>query len=466
MSAGTGSAPAIAALDIGKTHSRLLLVDAASGELAWSSSCDSSSRTDGVLSQLDVAHLERWLLAALADAASRARVTAMVPVAHGAAAVLTDAAGGIVAAPDYEDTAFDDVADSYRALRDDYGITRSPFLPLGLNLGRQWHWLQQWQPGRAASVKQALLYPQYWAWRLSGVAASEVTSLGSHTDLWRPVERCVSPLAVSQGWSTWLPPLRGAHEVLGPITANIAARTGLPTDCRVLCGIHDSNASYLCHLAARATDEPFAVISSGTWTVIMARGISLERLREQDDMLANVDARGAPVATARFMGGREFAAIAGDEGRGTSPSWPVFERVIADGILALPSFAPAGGPFAGRTGRIVAPRTLTAAESAALATLYMVLLCDRQLDALGVRGTVVVDGPLSLNPAFAPLLALLRSSTTVEIAGANAGAAQAARILCGLAAAIPGQSVAAAPIAMQLLRGYRELWHRHTDAAK
>ncbi len=31
-----------------------------------------------------------------------------------------------------------------------------------------------------------LLYPQFWAWRLSGVMASEVTSLGCHSDLWLP----------------------------------------------------------------------------------------------------------------------------------------------------------------------------------------------------------------------------------------------------------------------------------------
>ena len=28
------------------------------------------------------------------------------------------------------------------------------------------------------------MYPQYWAYRLTGVLANEVTSLGCHTDLW------------------------------------------------------------------------------------------------------------------------------------------------------------------------------------------------------------------------------------------------------------------------------------------
>jgi L-fuculokinase len=35
------------------------------------------------------------------------------------------------------------------------------------------------------------MYPQYWAWRLCGAAASEATSLGCHTDLWHPVAPAV-----------------------------------------------------------------------------------------------------------------------------------------------------------------------------------------------------------------------------------------------------------------------------------
>ena len=68
------------------------------------------------------------------------------------------------------------------------------------------------------------------------------------------------------------------------------------------CGIHDSNASYLCYRVGRPAGQPFAVVSSGTWTVIMAHGSDLARLRENRDMLANVDAFGVPVATARFTG--------------------------------------------------------------------------------------------------------------------------------------------------------------------
>ena len=75
------------------------------------------------------------------------------------------------------------------------------------------------------------------------------------------------------------------------------------------CGIHDSNASYLRFLMDRER-EAFTVVSSGTWTIVMANRGDLRRLREDRDMLANVNAFGAPIATARYMGGREYEAIA------------------------------------------------------------------------------------------------------------------------------------------------------------
>jgi hypothetical protein len=133
-------------------------------------------------------------------------------------------------------------------------------------------YLRQTHPELFRACTAILLYPQYWAWRLSNVMTSEITSLGCHSDLWRPREADFSALAKSLGWHKLLPPRRAAGDVLGTITTTVARITGLDPTCRVLCGIHDSNASYLCYRASRPADERFAVVSSGTWTVIMAHG--------------------------------------------------------------------------------------------------------------------------------------------------------------------------------------------------
>src|SRR5262249_11878694 len=150
---------------------------------------------------LDLPGIWDWLIATLRGAPGKERVEAIVPVAHGAAAVLLDARGQVIWAPDYEDPQFETIGDEYEARRDPFDQTFSPRLPLGLNLGRQLFFLQSLGGSDFERVAQILLYPQYWAWRLSGVAASEVTSLGCHSDLWWPRQKTFSNLAREQGWA-------------------------------------------------------------------------------------------------------------------------------------------------------------------------------------------------------------------------------------------------------------------------
>ena len=99
---------------------------------------------------------------------------------------------------------------------------------------------------------------------------------------------------------------------------------------RIVCGAHDSNASLVPHLVSRR--EPFTVISTGTWVIIMAVG-GKGRLDPKADMLANVDVRGEPVPTARFMGGREFAVLAGETPAEAGEA--DVAGVIASGALAF-----------------------------------------------------------------------------------------------------------------------------------
>jgi sugar (pentulose or hexulose) kinase len=435
----------IAIIDIGKTNAKLSFVDAESGETTWSLQRRCTTVERSGIRALDVDGVESLLLAGLAGAPGKERIRAILPVAHGAAAVLIGASGEVITAPDYEDSIFGSVGETYRRLRDPFELTFSPFLPLGLNLGRQLYYLQQTHPELFRACRTILLYPQYWAWRLSNVMASEITSLGCHSDLWRPREADFSALAKSLGWDKLLPPRRAAGDILGTITPTVARMTGLDPACRVLCGIHDSNASYLCYRASRPEDERFAVVSSGTWTVIMAHGAELERLQEGRDMLANIDAFGSPVATARFPGGREYEAIAGDNPLTRQPTLESLKGVLQKRALALPSFAGTGGPFVGQRGKLVDTEQLDARERGALATLYCALQTDLLLDLLGAPSPVIIDGPLTENPLYGPVLATLRAAQQGDLkaqgnsnadppvfAGDNrAGPTECARFLLG-----------------------------------
>jgi sugar (pentulose or hexulose) kinase len=393
----------------------------------------------------------------LRNAPQRERIAVIVPIAHGAAAVLVDRAGEVLAAPDYEDPCFDEVSAEYLPLRDHYSMTFSPNLPVGLNLGRQLFYLQTRRPELFQRAAHLLMYPQYWSWRLSGAMAVEVTSLGTHTDLWRPHEQAYSALARKQGWARMMPPQRFATDRLGRIRQSVVEQTGLSATCEVACGIHDSNASYLRFLMDRER-EAFTVVSSGTWTIVMANRGDLRRLVEQRDMLANVNAFGAPVATARYMGGREYEAIA----RGTEePTVDALSEVMSQGSIALPSFASAG-PFAGKQGRLESVESLTGAQRASLATLYSALMTAVLIESLGAAGEIFVDGPLARNPLFAKLLAACVPVGTVRTYPEGGGTRVAAH-LAGLPSPAPGPLQSVVPLRLPGLLEYQANWRHRLE---
>ena len=204
----------------------------------------------------------------------------------------------------------------------------------------------------------------------------------------------------------------------------VVAATGLSNECKILAGIHDSNASYLAHRATR--EQPFCVVSTGTWIVAMAHGSSLDLLREEADTLANVDAFGNAVPTARFMGGREYAAICSADFGVMRPSVGNLETVLASGALPLPSFADQGGPFRKQPGRVVGKVPDASGIRAALAALYCALMTDCCLTMLEARGDVILEGRLASNDAFASALAGLRAPQPVFRSTDNTGTVRGA----------------------------------------
>ena len=95
----------LAVLDIGKSNAKLVLLDPLGGEEIALRQKPNAPCGGGPLRQLDLAGLEDWLLRSLSGLPERHRIAAILPVAHGAAAVLLDAAGEPLLAPDYEDPA-------------------------------------------------------------------------------------------------------------------------------------------------------------------------------------------------------------------------------------------------------------------------------------------------------------------------------------------------------------------------
>ena len=192
---------------------------------------------------LDVGGIADWLVASLSRWVD-CSVEAIIPGSHGAAIAGIHNGALAFVPPDYESPIPDEIMTDYRAQRDAFAVTGSPAFPDGLNIGSQLHWLEQ-LGGDHFRRATLLPYAQYWAWLLSGVAVSEATSLGCHSDLWSPAEADFSPMAKRRGWAAQFAPLAKAGDVIGHLRPELAAQTGLSPHVRIYAGLHDSNAALI-----------------------------------------------------------------------------------------------------------------------------------------------------------------------------------------------------------------------------
>lgn len=421
-------------IDIGKSHAKLLWVDAQGVVVERQSHDNRSVMSPMGYPALDIEGLTHWMRECLVNSVATRRCGRVITSTHGAAFVALGDNGLAWAPLDYEFDGYAaepaELAQAYLHARDDFSFTLSPDLPAGLNAARQFYWLQRTHPEAWAKTRCLLPYPQYWAWWLSGVASSEVSSLGCHTQLWSVQNQQFSRLAQVQGWANLFAPVKPAWQVLGCVRPGLADALGLPRDCVVHVGVHDSNAClarYLqpaSHTTQQTTGVPshsLTLVSSGTWTVVMAPAAPVDSLQAERDMLGNVSVLGQPTPTARFMGGREFSVLL-DGAAADLGSVRDLSRLVATRTLALPAFASQGGPFMTRQGYVSHEglrcelQALAAAERSALAALYCAQMTAWLVECLRPEApaelanadrTLVVEGPLAANRLYMGVLQTL-----------------------------------------------------------
>jgi sugar (pentulose or hexulose) kinase len=454
-------------LDIGKTHSKATLWDERGLCKAQRSRTNQRVRLGASLA-LDVSGIETWLQRTLSEFAKLGPIHAIVPVAHGAGVALLHR-GRLQCAPlDYEWPGVAVDRATYDQQRDRFALSGSPALPAGLNLGIQLHWLESL---KSADFRTGILVPwaQYWAWVLSGVAAAEVTSLGCHSDLWRPYERAYSGLATSRGWAERLAPAQHASRVVGALEPDWVARTGLSAQVKVYCGLHDSNAAFLgARNHAELQGRDCTVLSTGTWFVAMRSPLRPDpglanSLPEHRDCLINVDVDGEPVPSARFMGGREIEILAGNAAEPDTPEARESQhRALMQAIqcneVTLPGGVAGVGPYP-KARRAPLPAR---EHPTAHAHLYAALLADASLDLIGSCDNLLIEGRFSGAPLFARTLATLRPTTRILVSrddnGVARGALRVAKVECPACAPL----TLAEPLAVDITR-YRDAWR---DAAE
>ena len=170
--------------------------------------------------------------------------------------------------------------------------TCSPRLGL-LNSGLQLYWLKYAKPEQYARIHTSLHLPNYLSYLISGEKFSDFTSIGCHTALWN----------YKRGdYHEWVY-REGIDEKLAPLTRDSIA--SVVDGIMVGVGLHDSTSAVMPYLAEH--DEPFVLVSTGTWSVTInpfnSNPLTPELLRR--DCLSFMTPRGEATRAARVFLGRE-----------------------------------------------------------------------------------------------------------------------------------------------------------------
>jgi L-fuculokinase len=192
-------------------------------------------------------------------------------------------------------------------------------------------------------------------------------------------------------------PERFSHpwESLGTISPQLSSMTGIAEDCRVVCGIHDSNASLLPYLIRFR--ENFLLASTGTWCIFLKPNATFRlNIGELNrDTLYYIDAFGKPFRAAKFMGGDEhdhYADLIASR-FGKDPLQVKYDPDLAGEILrqkdcfVLPTLHPGTGLFPGAKARIINERKYYSSSEYA----YHVLCLSLALRSFVGLSQVIID---------------------------------------------------------------------------
>ncbi len=356
---------AVAVLDIGKTNKKLLVFDPQLS-VVHQSSRRIDTRTHEGLDLEDIAAIDAWMLEELRDAAGKFPIRAITVATHGATVVCTDSEGSLaVPCLAYTNEVDEDFHQRFantigEPARLHTQTATAEVRPL-INLAKLLFFQKERWPQGFARTTHIHPFPQYFTWRLSGVASAESTYLGSHTYLLDPYQGGWSPVVDALGIRSKLPERIGRPtDVLGTVTPEIADKTGLDPATVVLSGIHDSNASILPHLISR--DGDFVLNSTGTWCVAMHPSERVHfQLEEIGRMVFfNMSYAGQPIKTSILLGGLEYDTyrLMLEE---RNPGWAApgfsvesYGRILSERrVFVLPSVVRGAGQFPDSTARIV-----------------------------------------------------------------------------------------------------------------
>lgn len=176
-------------------------------------------------------------------------------------------------------------------------ITASPSMGF-LNSGLQLYYLKYKKPEIFSKVHKSLHFPQYLSFLLTGEYASDYTSLGCHTGLWDFRSGKYAHWVAEEGLEPRLAPIYPSTKVFSKKIEGQTIEIGI--------GVHDSSAALIPYI--QNTENPFVLISTGTWSICMnffnERELNKEELAH--DCLNFLGFKGRSIKASRLFLGQEL----------------------------------------------------------------------------------------------------------------------------------------------------------------
>ncbi len=304
--------PVIAILDIGKTNKKLFVMDENYRIILERTEQFADISDDDGEPCEDIERLSNWIESSLKKVINQPEfdVKAVNFSTYGASFVLLKTAPigasgrvvGEVVAPlyNYLKTFPDDLKSTFYAK---YGgeilvssQTASPVLG-NLNSGMQLYFLKERKPHIYAKINAALHLPQYASFLVTKRLFSDITSIGCHTNLWHFEKNEYHEWVEKEGISKILPPIFPSDAAIPALCEGKELVVGV--------GLHDSSAALIPYLMS--FQEPFILISTGTWCISMNpfNDVPLTPEELAQDSLCYLSYQGKPVKAARIFAGNE-----------------------------------------------------------------------------------------------------------------------------------------------------------------
>lgn len=295
--------PVCAVLDIGKTNKKVFLFDE-NYRIVLEKSGQFPETTDEDDDPCEnVALLTDWVIQSLQEVLSLEEydVKAINFSTYGASFVHVGEDGKPVAPlynylKPYPEALKKQFYDTYGGEQEFSRKTASPILG-SLNSGMIIYRLKHENPALFEKIKYSLHLPQYVSSLISGQFASDITSIGCHTNLWDFDTNDYHAWVSNEQIGDKLAPIQSADVVSTHVLNEQERIVGV--------GLHDSSSALIPYLVSFL--EPFVLISTGTWCISLNpynhTPLTAEEL--QYDCLCYMQYNGKPVKASRLFAGYE-----------------------------------------------------------------------------------------------------------------------------------------------------------------